>query len=112
MKKKLVKFTTKEVVRVVEKEIELPAYFCSGKFMPSQNMDGGYFSPITKITDPDKKSPMITSNGDGCGVAYGRCFASNLQVVQDWIQVPESEWIAAMTLLKADIDGKEVQGEQ
>lgn len=110
--KKLVKFTTKEVVKEVEKEIELPAYFCSGQFMPSQNMDGGYFSPITKITDPDKKSPMITYNGEGCGVAYGRCFASNLQVAHHWTQVPESEWLAAMALLKADIDGKEVQGEQ
>lgn len=111
--KKLVKFTTKEVVKEVEKEIELPAYFCmSSKFLPSQNMYIGYFSPITKITDPDKKSPMITSNREGDGVAYGRCFASNIEVVQTWTQVPESEWLAAMELLKADIDREEVQGEQ
>lgn len=108
--KKIVKFTTKEVVKVVEKEIELPAYFCMGSSLPSGAKYGDYFSSMVKITDAEKRGVSISashrlSKDEGNTYEYGRSCHENSVVVQEWTQVPESEWLAAMALLKADIDG-------
>lgn len=113
---KLVKFTTKEVVKEVEKEIELPAYFCmSSNFLPSKVGKGEYFNPIVRIDNPDISGCMISSSMLGfkghTGISFGRSPYEAGEIVEDWTQVPESEWLAAVALLKADIDGEEVGNE-
>lgn len=110
--KKLVKFTTREVVKEVEAEIELPAYFCMGNSLPSGAKYGDYFSSMVRITDAEKQGEMISASGieDGC-ISFSRNPFGLDEVIRDWTQVTESEWLAAVALLKADIDGKEVEGE-
>lgn len=117
MKKKLVKFTTKEVVKEVEKEIELPAYFCmSSKFLPSSVGRGEYFQPIVRIDSPDSSGCMISASmldyKGHAGLSFGINPYEAGGVIENWTQVPESEWLIAAERLKADIDGKEAQGEQ
>lgn len=114
--KKLVKFTTKEVVKEVECEIELPAYFClDSKFLPSKAGKGDYFTATVRLSDTDGNGQMISSannidkNG-GC-VSFGRNPFEVGEVLNRWKQVPESEWLAAVALLKADIDGEEATHE-
>lgn len=107
--KKLVKFTTKEVVKEVEKEIELPAYFCMGTSLPSKTEYGEYFSSIVKISDPDKRGVSISSDhklgGDQVNTySFDRSCHSNAEVVERWNQVPESEWLKAVEFVKRDID--------
>lgn len=114
--KKLVKFTTKEVVKEVEKEIELPAYFCMGVTLPSSVGRGEYFHPIVRIDSPDGSGCMISASMLGYKGHKSLSFGKNPydvgEVIENWTQVSESEWLAAVAMLKADIDGKEVQGEQ
>lgn len=120
--KKLVKFTTREVVKEVEAEIELPAYFCMGDSLPSEAKYGDYFSKMVRITDAEKRGASISATHMIFSSApsmytrssiyeFCRSCHDNTEVVQKWTQVPESEWLAAVALLKADIDGKEVEGE-
>lgn len=109
--KKLVKFTTKEVVKEVEKEIELPAYFCNGSGRPSVSGYGEYFGVIMKISDPEKQGVMITSSHNLSGDEVntytfgGSCF-SNSEVMSgsNFTQVAESEWLKAVEYVKRDID--------
>lgn len=113
--KKLTKFTTKEVVKEVGKEIELPAYFCmSSKFLPSKAGKGDYFNSTVRLSDTDGNGQMISAvnigeNG-GC-ISFGRSPFGVDEVLDKWTQVSESEWLAAVALLKADIDGGEVGNE-
>ena len=107
--KKLVKFTTKEVVKEVEKEIELPAYFCMGNNLPSKTEYGEYFSSMVKISDPDKRGISISAGHNLLGdranfYSFDRSFRSNAEVVEKWKQVPESEWLKAVEYVKRDID--------
>lgn len=106
---KLVKFTTKEVVKEVEKEIELPAYFCMGECLPSETDYGRYFSSMVKISAPEKRGIRISAShkfdgDDGCTYEFGRSCHENASVVQEWKQVPESEWLKAVEYVKRDID--------
>lgn len=114
--KKLVKFTTKEVVKEVEKEIELPAYFCMGDTVPSSVGRGEYFQPIVQIDSPDSSGCMISASMLGYKGHKSLSFGINPheagEIVEQWTQVPESEWLIAVERLKADIDGKGVEGEQ
>lgn len=107
--KKLVKFTTKEVVKEVEKEIELPAYFCMSDSLPSKTEYGEYFGVIVKISDPEKRGVMITSSNciignEGNIYAFGVSCFDDAEVVEKWNQVPESEWLKAVEYVKRDID--------
>lgn len=107
--KKLLKFTTKEVVKEVEKEIELPAYFCMGTSLPSKTEYGEYFSPIVKIIDPNKRGVSISADHNLMEdqvntYNFGRSCHSNAEVVEKWNQVPESEWLKAVEYVKRDID--------
>ena len=107
--KKLVKFTTKEVVKEVEKEIELPAYFCMGDSLPSEADYGQYFSSVVKISDPEKRGVSISAShkfgGDeGNTYDFARSCHTNTEVVEKWKQVPESEWLKAVEFVKRDID--------
>ena len=99
--KKLIKFKTVEVVKEVELEIELPAYFIFGKGKPS---DGEYFN-IIKVTDPEKRAEKIESpfNSNDRLFEYGRSPWLNGDIVSDdrFTQVDESEWdIAVERLIK------------
>ena len=107
--KKLVKFTTKEVVKEVEKEIELPAYFCMSNSLPSKTEYGEYFSPIVKIIDPDKRGVSILADlklrGNQVNTySFDKSCYSNAEVVEKWKQVTESEWLKAVEYVKRDID--------
>ena len=97
--KKLVKFTTREVVREVEKEIELPAYFILSNGKPS---DGEYFN-IMKVTDPEKKPERIESpfNPIDQHFTYGNASWTASEIVTDnrFTQVDESEWDLAVYML-------------
>lgn len=106
--KTIVKFTEKEIVREVEKEIELPAYFAnSEKFAPSKaDQNGGYFSAIVKINDAECRAKCILYNGYR-GVEFGRSPWGNVEVLQNFTQVDKSEWDVAVALLQKEIGGGE-----
>ena len=104
--KTIVKFTEKEIVREVEKEIELPAYFVHAEtFAPSKaDQNDGYFGAIVKITDAECRAKIILHDGYG-GVQFGASPWENGEVLQDFTQVDKSEWDAAVALLQKDIGG-------
>lgn len=113
--KKLIKFKTIEVVKEVEKEIDLPAYFCMGNVMPSSVGVGESFSSIVRIDDEVSSGCMISASMLGYkghkALSFGRNPYDAGEIVEKWTQVSESEWLIAADRLKADIDGKGVQGE-
>lgn len=106
--KTIVKFTEKEIVREVEKEIELPAYFShSPTYAPSKaNQYDGFFSAIVKITDTECRAKCIAHDGCG-GVQFGSSPWENGEVLQNFTQVDKSEWDAAVALLQKEIGGGE-----
>lgn len=98
--KKLIKFKTVEVVKEVELEIELPAYFIFGKGKPS---NGGYFN-IIKVTDPDGGTEKIEAPYGSYDpyFTYGRSTWEPDEIVSDddkFTQVDESEWDLAVDML-------------
>lgn len=97
--KKLVKFKTVEVVKEVELEIDLPAYFILGIGKPS---DGGHFN-IVKVTDPEKRAEKIESPFDSITshFAYGSSAWEVDEIAADnrFTQVDESEWGIAVDML-------------
>lgn len=101
--KKLIKFKTIEVVKEIEKEIELPAYFILGKGKPS---DGGYFN-IVKVTDPESDAEAIQSPFDFTDrfFKYAKSVWTPNEIVSDdrFIQVDESEWDLAVDMLIKEV---------
>ena len=99
--KKLIKFKTTKVVKEVELEIELPAYFVYGSRKPSDGA-GVYFS-IAKVTDPESAAEWISSpfNHEDPFFRYSKCAWDPSGIVNNdsFTQVDKSEWDLAVDML-------------
>lgn len=104
--KKLIKLKTIEVVKEIEKEIELPAYFIYGAGKPSDGY-GIYFN-VVKVTDPESDAESI-QGPFGFGhhfFTYSRSPWTPTEIVSNerFTQVDKSEWDLAVDMLIKELN--------